>query len=97
MKNATKKIFFFLFLLSFCSCYRKYVPLVFDGNQIIEAPKLFSHEHQKNLIQVLDYYGKSWKLENDSIYVSSGIDDDTMWNFTTKANDTVWLRTHKVK
>lgn len=83
-------------LLTFQSCknYVEYQPLVFDGDDIVVKPDLLTNEHKTNFIQVLKYYGQDWKEENGKIYISSKIDREILWNYTTKADDPEWLRTH---
>jgi hypothetical protein len=94
------KLFFLSTLwivISSCTTYQEYQPRIFDGDKIITKPELLTSQHEKNLVHVLDFYGVEWKRKNDKIYIDSEIDEVLMWNFTTKANDSAWLRTHELE
>ena len=92
-----KKNLILLFLiLTFCNCthYSNYVPLEFDGENFIENKKLISEKHKENFIKVLKYYDENWKFEDGNLLIDSNIDEELLWNYTSKANDTIWLKTH---
>lgn len=60
-------------------------------------PELDSSEFQ-NTIQVLEYYGESFKTKNGNvILISDQLSNDweLIWNYTTKAEDEDWLKTHR--
>ncbi len=100
-----KSIIFIFIILTTLSChekgvvsdYKEYVPQVFDGHGLVEVPKMMTKKHQENVIHVLKYYGEKWKLENEKLLVSKNIDNEILWNYSSKANDTIWLRMHKQK
>ena len=51
----------------------------------------------KNTIQVLEYYGNEYKTKNGNvILITKELNQDwtLLWNYTTKANDNEWLKTH---
>jgi hypothetical protein len=77
--------------------YQKYIPQDFDGDKIIKAPEFMTPEHQKNVIHVLKFYGEDWKLENGELFVSTKIDSEILWNYTSKANDSIWLAEHPLE
>lgn len=54
-----------------------------------------SYEFYNNLKTVLDYYHEDFKEENGIIYIRYNLykDEDLVWNYTTKAYDSVWLST----
>lgn len=53
-------------------------------------------EKQRNAIkQVLTYYDYKWKDIRGQIFYKSKIKEELLWNYTTKANDSTWLSTHK--
>ena len=99
MKTKLKKtILLFAILIAFsCNRYREYVPQVFNGNGLVEVPKMMTEKHSENVINVLKYYGEDWKLENGKLLVSKKINNEILWNYTTKANDSIWLSEHKSK
>lgn len=45
--------------------------------------------------QVLTYYNHKWTDIRGQIFYEGIIDDELLWNYTTKANDSVWLSSHK--
>lgn len=71
--------------------FKEYVPQVFDGNKLIEMPEMMTEKHQKNIIFVLNHYNEIWKLENGNLLVSNKIDNEILWNYTTKAEDSMWM------
>ena len=99
MKNTLKIVAIVLFvgLLSSCSTYQEYIPHVKQGDEIIGQKDLLTDTHKEHLIQVLDYYEVDWKNAKGNIMVSSTIDKELLWNYTTKANDVEWLKTHQPK
>lgn len=100
-----KSILFTFLILMMISCHEKnvdndyveYVPQVFDGNGLVEVPKMMTEKHQDNVINVLKYYGEKWKMDNEKLLVSKNIDNEILWNYTSKANDSIWLSEHKPK
>ncbi len=53
-----------------------------------------------NTKQVLTYYGEDYKTKNDSVILVNrrlAKEWGILWNYTTKANDSAWLNTHKAK
>ncbi|WP_291135172.1 hypothetical protein [Flavobacterium sp. UBA7663] len=77
------------------SGYKEYVPQVFDSNGLIEMPTMMTRKHKENVIHVLKYYGADWKVENEKLLVSKKINNEILWNYTSKANDSIWLRQHE--
>ena len=89
---------FFLF-----SCQRsendiikQYIPLTFDGDKIVESPGLISDKHNQNIIHVFKYYDITWKKENNRLYVLKNLNEELLWNYTSKANDSIWLKNHPI-
>ncbi len=103
MKTKLKEIILIITISFVFSCndkaaingYKKYIPQVFNGNELVEVPKMMTEKHKKNVIQVLKFYGVRWKVENGKLFVPENIDDEILWNYTSKANDTIWLHQHK--
>lgn len=77
--------------------YKKYVPIVLKQDRLIEAPNLLLKKHIKNVIQVLKYHNEKWKVKNEKLLISKNISDELLWNYTTKANDSVWLAEHLIE
>jgi len=74
--------------------YKEYIPIVFQQDHLMDVPELLTQEHVKNVIHVLKYYDEKWKIENGKLFVSNEIDREILWNYTTKANDSIWLSEH---
>jgi len=80
-------------------CMRaEYVPFkpvyVIDEKYVISEDPV-SAEFRQNIKVVLGFYGVPYKeAEDGTILVPQRVwsDTDTMWNYTTKANDPKWLR-----
>lgn len=79
-----------------CTSYREYQPQAKVGDDVVVNMQLMTDEHKENLSQVLDFYQVDWKEENGKILINSDVDSELLWNYTTKANDAEWLRSHKV-
>ena len=100
-----KRILFTFIILIIISCHEKtvdnnyveYVPQVFNGNELVKVPKMLTKKHQESVINVLKYYGVEWKIENEKLLVLKNIDNEILWNYTSKANDSVWLSEHRPK
>ncbi|MFB3387935.1 hypothetical protein [Flavobacterium sp. LAR06] len=76
--------------------YVEYIPIVFQQDELIDARDLLSKTHVQNVIHVLKFYNEEFKVQNGKLLVSSKIDRKTLWNYTTKANDSVWLAEHQI-
>lgn len=77
--------------------FREYIPIVFEQNRLIESPNMLSDIHVKNVIHVLKFYGENWKLQNNKLMISKDIDRKKSWNYTTKAEDSIWLFEHPIE
>jgi len=77
--------------------FREYIPIVFKQNRLIESPNMLSDIHVKNVIHVLKFYGENWKLQNNKLMISKDIDRKKSWNYTTKAEDSIWLFEHPIE
>lgn len=77
--------------------YVEYIPIVFQQDKLIDAPNLLSKTHIMNVVRVLKINNEKWKLQNGKLLVSRNIDRETLWNYTTKANDSIWLAEHAIK
>jgi hypothetical protein len=76
--------------------YVEYIPIVFQQDELIDARDLLSKTHIKNVIHVLKFHNEKWKVHNGKLLVSRNIDREILWNYTTKANDSVWLAEHQI-
>ena len=93
----------FLFVVLSFTCnedkYVEYKPhFVSNSNEqkYFGDPELNSSEFT-NTIKVLEYYGEDYKLKNGNIIlITKELSNnwELVWNYSTKANGDVWLKTH---
>ena len=97
MKTVSRYFLYIVFFTCF-SCvhtgFVEYIPLVTEEGGFYEARDMITPEHLQNLKQVLDYYHEIWEDKNGRIYISNAISQELVWNYTTKANDKIWLAKH---
>ena len=80
--------------------YVEYKPHYLSSNnehKYYGNPELDSVEY-KNTIQVFEYYGETFKTKNGNVILISeqlSKNWELIWNYTTKAGDEDWLKTHK--
>jgi hypothetical protein len=93
-------ILLMLFIVG-CNIQQQYVAFypvyVVDEKYEISSEPM-TDELKNNVILVLNYYKVPFTEDkNGNILIPSRVwkDTDTMWNYTTKANDEVWLQQRK--
>ncbi len=74
--------------------YSIYIPVQFIDGELIKNKELLTVRHKEAIKQVFNFYNEKWKEQNDTLYIDSEIDEDLIGNYTTKANDANWLKTH---
>ena len=96
MKNYTSALIASVLLFHSCisSGFTEYIPTCFNGKTFIKCPDSLNEKHQADIEKVFSYYSISFKKENNRIFYKGSIDDEVLWNYTTKANDTMWLNSH---
>ena len=52
-------------------------------------------KHRNAIKQVLTYYNHKFTDIRGKIFYKSKIDTELLWNYTTKANDSIWLSSHR--
>lgn len=70
-------------------------PIVLENEVFVE--KSASPKFYKNLEKVLTFYQVNFlKNEDGTILVDQELKNDTdlCWNYTTKANDSIWISEH---
>ena len=103
-KSIKKLIVLFIIVIGLNSCagdkFVEYKPHYLSGNnehKYYGESELDSVEF-KNTIQVLEFYGNEYKTKKGNvILITKELNQDwtLLWNYTTKANDIVWLNKHK--
>jgi len=72
-------------------------PVYRQGDQLIMSDDPMAPKMRENVIHVLRFYHVKHREDaSGAILVPRNVasDLDTMWNYTTKARDEVWLREH---
>jgi len=64
------------------------------NNGLVKLSTSYSEKHKQNIIQVLLFYGVEVKESKGHVFYKGKIDDELLWTYTTKANDSLWLSTH---
>jgi len=85
------------FILSSCgrtNDYKEYIPIFVVGDNLVPIPDSLNESHKKNIQYVFKYYKVDFKSENNKVYYKGNINEELMWNYTLKANDTSWLNSH---
>ena len=82
-------------LSSSCSSekeYTEYVPLRFNGNNLVKEEKLYTKEHYDKVEYVLNFYKIPYtRSGNVEIKFKKPLDKELMWNYSTKAENKQWL------
>ncbi|MFN8253742.1 MAG: hypothetical protein U0V75_17855 [Ferruginibacter sp.] len=74
--------------------YFQYFPTYEKEGKFIKDNNTIGKKHLEAIKQVLSYYKHKWKEVEGQIFYEGKIDDELLWNYTTKANDSIWLSTH---
>lgn len=72
------------------------MPLVWDNREgIVEDATLLNKEHVDRVEHVLRFYKIEFHRASDTrLLISPSIDKDSLWNITSKAEDSAWLEDH---
>lgn len=76
------------------TAYTKYVPIYANGRSFVKCPDSLTEQHQAIIEKVFSYYNISFKKEKDRIFYKGPIEEELLWNYTLKASDSTWLKTH---
>jgi hypothetical protein len=94
MKRFT--VIIIIVLLSSCNNneFYEYKPTYLRNGAFVKSDTSYSEQHKQNIIQVLLYNKIEIKEIKGRLFYRGKIDDELLWNYTTKANDSTWLSTH---
>lgn len=99
MRKTTTLIFFIVCLFG-CD-YKQiwttdYRPLRFNGNHYVVDHSLLVKDHFDRVEKVLTYYGDLFsRVSETEIKLAKPLNEEVICNFTNKAEDPEWLRTHQ--
>jgi hypothetical protein len=97
-----KHFIYFLITVLQISCMTRnkiFQPVVKEGDNLLysEISKMPQGFTEK-IIKVFDYYSVKYKIDNhnSNILIASNlyVDKDLLWNYTSKANDSIWYESH---
>ncbi|TWI77980.1 hypothetical protein IQ13_4223 [Lacibacter cauensis] len=75
--------------------YFEYYPTYAKEGKFFKDGNPLDKKHCEAIKQVLTYYNHNWTDIRGQIFYEGKIDDELLWNYTTKANDSIWLSSHK--
>jgi len=75
---------------------REYIPIVYVNDVgLVDNVQLLTENHLNNLEHVLNFYKvKYTRVSAKVLLIDSSVDRDLQWNYTSKANDKVWINSH---
>lgn len=75
--------------------YLEFHTVDFNGDEFVMNNEKPTPKSCNNLKTVLNYYNEDFQDENGLIYIRYKLykDEELVWNYTIKANDSVWLTT----
>lgn len=78
--------------------YEPFKPVYLVNDKLVSSDEQISDELHRNIIQVFRFYKVPYREKKDGTILIPGSlasDKDTLWNYTTKANDRKWLESHR--
>ena len=75
--------------------YFQYYPTYFVKDKFSKDINPLKEKHRNSIKQVLSHYKHKWTDIRGQIFYQGKIDDELIWNYTTKATDSLWLITHQ--
>jgi hypothetical protein len=75
--------------------YFEYYPVYFADDKFTIGTNSIDEKHRNGIKQVLTYYKHKWADIRGQIFYQGTIDQELLWSYTTKANDSAWLSSHR--
>jgi hypothetical protein len=75
--------------------YFEYFPTYFLKDEYSFDRNPLEDKHRKAIKLVLTYFNHKWTDIRGQIFYKGKIDNELLWNYTTKANDSSWLLSHR--
>lgn len=73
----------------------KYSPIYKKDDELTEQNTPIDKKQIEAIKKVLTHYNHDWTEIRGQVFYEGKIDKELIWNYTTKANDTVWISEHK--
>lgn len=82
--------------------FQELKPVILDNEKLIHTEIVdMPIDFNKNIIQVLNYYGEEYHMEinTNKLMIKRKLfeNKELLWNYTNKANDSLWLKNHLEK
>lgn len=82
--------------------FQEFKPVILDNDKLIHTEIAdMPIDFRTNIIQVLNYYGVEYHMEinTNKLMIKRKLfeNKELLWNYTTKANDSLWLKNHLEK
>jgi hypothetical protein len=74
--------------------YVEYLPTYNKDGKFSKDSNPLDEKHASSIKQVLAYYNHKWMDIRGQVFYEGKIDDGLLWNYTMKANDSIWLSSH---
>ena len=75
--------------------YFEYYPTYEKEGKFSKDRNPLNKKHYEGIKQVLTYYNHKWTDIRGQIFYEGKLDDELVWNYTMKADDSIWLSSHK--
>jgi hypothetical protein len=75
--------------------YYEYQPIKFANDEFEIDNNPISENYRNAIKQVFKHYNQKFIEKRGYIFYENKIDQELLWNYTTKANDSIWLMSHK--
>lgn len=80
--------------------YTPFYPVAYKGGEyIVNNTEPLSNSFNHNITQVLEYYEEDYKICQGIVHVKNSLhkNDALMYNYTRKAQDSIWIVKHKLQ
>jgi hypothetical protein len=74
---------------------REFVPVYLTEDGLVERRDSLNLEMIQNIQRVFEFYKVEHRVENGRVLYKGFIDEELLWNYTTKAKVKKWLKRHK--
>lgn len=71
--------------------YKEYIPTYFNGNEYFQSRDSITALHKKNIQKVFALNDVQCRVVDGKVFYKGSIAEDMLSNYTTKANDSIWL------
>ena len=75
--------------------YFEYFPTYNKNSKFSTDRNPLTEKHRNSIKLVLTFYNHKWTDIRGQIFYENKIDNEILWNYTTKANDSVWISSHR--